>query len=331
MKKLFISLTLIIFCRLIFADVISTTKIAKIGNEIILKSDVEKFARRNNVTTDEAKKMLIENAIIYLGAVMYAKEPEAEEIANKIKKDKAYYASINGRDFNNVTDKEFLAFLNYGNVSMSTYQKDIKKMLWMNKFIDDNFNKDETKLYVPTEKEINELIKNEPGSFEEQEGVLMSMIYFSFYDDNGIKNNKKEIDGIYAKSNDCLFEIKKGKNFEELVEKYSNDLISKNNKPAGRIGFLAFDEPKAVSSFSLEIINELKTRNKGVIEKVFKTENGLYIFKIDEKYKPIRLPEDEAKIKAEGILKSRNEDRLREVTKQRLIKMVEAKIPVEYF
>ena len=107
--------------------------------------------------------------------------------------------------------------------------------------------------------------------------------------------------------------------------------VSKNNKPKGRAGFLAFDDPRALINFSADIINELKKSNIGIVYNIFKTKNGLYIFKIDEKVKPDILTGENAKMKAESILNKEYEINLKQNVMKEIIKEVSEKIEITIY
>ena len=309
-------------------NVIVANKIAKVGNELILKKDVDVYSKFFNLTFDDAKKRLINAAILYTGAKMYIKEPSAEEINNYFKKEKAIYASRVGKEAKNVTDDEFIKNLNLSHFSIVSYKNEIKKEIWINKYINETVINKKLNQYSPSEEEINNLIKTEPELVQEREGIFFSMIYFSFYNEKGILKNGEERQKLYKTAQDCLNELSKSFKFEAMVDKYSDDLVSKNNDPKGRAGFMAFDDPKAVINFSADIINELKNSNLGIVFKIFLTKNGYYIFRIDEKIKPKILTGDEAKLKAETILKTRFDSNLREKVINDLLNEVKDKIEI---
>ncbi len=309
-------------------NIIIPKKIAKIGNEIILKNDVNKYAKLNEVSYNVAKKKLIEQAILYLSAKMYIEEPTEESINNQIKKDKAYYANISSKLVKYVSDEEFLANLHYNSLSMKSYKNDVKKTLWIKKFLHKTINQEKLKPYYPSDKEINLFIKNSPKLFEEKKGVILSMIYFSFYNEEANYKQEEDIQKLYKMSQICLKELTDGEKFEDMVRKYSDDLISLNNNPEGRIGSIALDDPRTLEKFSKEILDEFKKAKIGIIKKVFETKNGLYIFKINEKIKPKKLSDDAARIKANGYLQKIHKENLEKKVKDQLINELKEKIDI---
>ncbi len=334
MKKNFLLVFILIFVInfLVYSNVIiRTKKFAKIGDEIILENDIKKHSKLYKVDYNRAKTELIEMAILFSGAKSLTDCPTEEQVNNQIKKDKAYYGSLVGKELRNVTDEEFLASLNYNAYSLTSYKNDLRKKLWVQKYIDDKFKEEILNPYKPSEKEINKILKTKPELFEEQEGVLLSMIYFSFYDKYGDYFNNQKIDEIKKKSQLCLSELKKEQTYESLVLKYSDDLISKNNSPKGRIGFIAFDDPRILNSFTEEIIIDLKKSDLGIIHNIYETRNGLYIFKIDEKIKPKTLKNEEAKIKAESYLEKENAKKEKDIFKKKLIEKLRKEIDIVYY
>ena len=334
MKRFFLLFFIFIFLINLFSYsivIIRTKKIAKIGDEIILEHDIKKYSELYGVSYDNAKKILIEMAILYTGAKIFTEAPLEEQIDEQIRKDKAYYASLVGKQVRNVTDEEFLENLNYNTYSLASYKSDLRKKMWIQKYLTVKLEEKKLNSYKPSEKEIKNLIKNKPNLFEEQEGVLLSIIFFSYYNKNGRIMNKQQINEVKKRSNFCLLELKTNERYETMVEKYSDDLISKNNSPKGRVGFIAFDDPKTITSFSKEIINDLKKSDKGIVYKVYETRNGLYIFKIDKKYKPKRLNNDEIRIKAEAYLENEHKRKIKENLKKNLIEELKTKIKIEFY
>lgn len=334
MKKyyLLVSILIILINLSIYSNVIiKTKKIAKIGDEIILDIDIKKHSKLYNIEYNIAKNELIEMAILYTAAKTFTEAPTEEQVDNQIKKDKAYYGSLVGKELRYVTDEEFLASLNYNAYSLTSYRNDLRKKIWVQKYLDKKFQEEILDPYKPSNIEINNLLKNKPELFEEQQGVLLSMIYFSYFNDYRQFLNKQEIEEIKKQSQLCISELKRNTSYESLVEKYSGDLISKNNTPKGRVGFIAFDDPRVTAHFSKEIIDDLKKSEVGIIHKVYETQNGLYIFKIDERIMPRKLNNNEAKIKAETYLEKENEKKIKQNLKKKIIDELKKEIKIEYF
>ncbi|HNZ27159.1 MAG TPA: peptidylprolyl isomerase [Spirochaetota bacterium] len=333
MKKRLIILSFILtITGALSAEIIIKTKIsAKVGNEVILEPEVKKTANLYKISFDAARNILIEDSLLYLGAKIYIEEPTELEIVNQIRDDKAYYAAKTNKDAKDVSDQEFLQALLSNNVSMKTYKEYVKKQLWISKYINNEVEKLNTQFYVPTDKEIAELVDKRPDLFEEKEGAVISMIYFSFYDANGklLKQNEKEIK-IKA-SVKCLDSLLNGGIFEEMVKKYSDDMITANNDEKGFVGAIAFDDPRTQKSLSEEIIETLKISPEGLVKRTFETLNGIYIFKIIQKIAPKQLSREEIKIKADYFLRSEYKNNARENTRERLIKELKEKFDVTLY
>lgn len=332
LRKIYILLLIFnLSLNLYSAELIRTKKIAKIGDEIILELDIKKLSKQYNISYDDAKNNLIDLAILYTGAKFSIEEPSDEMINEQLRRDKAYFAGMIGKEVREVTDEEFLASLNYHTYSLLSYKSDVKKNLWIQDYLNKKIQEANLNTYTPSEKEINDLIKSRPDLFEEQEGVILSMIYFSFYKENGSLKNKQEIDALRKNSELCMSELRQNQKYEDLVLKYSEDMISKNNFPKGRIGFIAFDDPRVINSFSKEIVDDIKKSEKGIIIKVYETKNGLYIFKIDEKIKPQKLDKDETRIKAETYLINTYQRNQKESFKKQLINELKNVIDIIYY
>ncbi|HOJ62912.1 MAG TPA: peptidylprolyl isomerase [Spirochaetota bacterium] len=310
---------------------INVGRVAKVGSEIILKSDVLKRAKLYNISYEEALKELVEDALLYIGAKISVTEPTEEEVLNQIRDDKAYYASRVNKDVSAVSDDEFLKAILINNLSMKTYKEYVKRQLWISKFLSYAIENEKLKKYTPSKEEIEKLKKQRPDLFEEREGVIISMIYFSFYDNNGKLLEEKEREAQKKRAEKCLALLNKGLNFEDAVTEYSNDLISKNSTPKGRAGFIAFDDPRVKNSLTEEILLAFKSASIGLIDKIFTTNNGLYIFKIDSKVLPKKLSEEEANYKAESILISEYNTNIKESVRKNLIEELKQKIEIIYY
>ncbi len=332
MRKIVVMIILYIYLFYAYSQTqIQVGKAARVGNEIILKNDVLKRVKLYNISYEQALQELIEDSLLYIGAKISVPEPTEEEILNQIRDDKAYYASRVNKDVNSVSDDEFLQAILINNLSMKTYKEYVKRQLWINKFLNYVIENEKLKKYYPTKEEIEKLKKDKPELFQEKEGAIISMIYFSFFDNKSNILSDKEILNKKEKAKKCLSFLNQGGDFELAVSEYSDDLISKNSNPKGRAGFVAFDDPRAKNSLSDEILNSFKNSNIGLINRIFETPNGLYIFKIDSKVFPQRLSDEEANLKAESILINQYQINLRENTRKKVISELKEKIEVVYY
>jgi hypothetical protein len=292
----------------LYSETIIAKKVAKIDSEIILYRDVEKYSKLYDISVEQAKADMINDAILYCGAKMNSTAPTDEEVDKQVASDKKYFASKLGVKLSDVSDQDFLSALQTNNASMKTYKEYVKRNLWIDKYLKDTVSKEKEKDLQPTEKQMNDLIAKHPEMFEEKEGVLLSMIFFSYYDGDGKKKPDDAIKSLTAKSNSCMQELKEGADFEKCVEKYSEDLISSGRTPKGRIGIIYFDDKRVDANFTSEIISYLKTSKEGLINKVFTTKDGLFILKIDERIKAKKYSKEESILKAQSVLKKESEN-----------------------
>jgi hypothetical protein len=315
---------LFIFSTVLHAEtLIVTRKAARIGNDLILVKDVEKHAGLYSISYDEALAELIGQSLLYQGAKAYTEEPTEDEINRRIRDDKAYYASRSGRNASEVTDEEFLAAIHMNSYSMKTYREYVKKQLWVSNYIYNEVQKQQIKLYFPTESEIQEVIDSKPEMFEEKKGVELSMIYFSHFDSMGNVHDEKKLTLQKQRAAECLKRLVYDEPFELMVNEYSDDLISLNTIPRGFVGRISLDDPRSLRSFSQDILDAFEKNDVGLIEKVFETVNGLYIFKIDRKIEPRVLPEEAMRQKAESWLQNEYNLNLRNSVKENLMKKME--------
>ena len=332
MKKVFKILFMLFVPVLVFysqsSQSIIAKKSAKVGNEIILLKDVEKQAKLYGISNDDALNGLIEESLLYQGAKIYVAPPTEEEIDNRIIDDKIFYAAMVSKNFKDVTDTEFLQALMINNVSMKTYRDYIRRKLWGDIFVMNSMEKNKLKKYIPTSSEIEKYIKENSEIFEEKSGIILSMIYFSYYTSDGKPKPTDIIKQLKPKSEKCLEELINGADFSSQVSIYSDDLFSIKAVPKGRVGVINVDDIRVSQAFSLEIVEAFKTKKIGIIYKVFETKNGLYIFKIDDSIEPVKLSEIEMKIKAESLLIKDYDMDLRSRTKEKLIKELKKSIEV---
>lgn len=332
MKKIFIFLSLLILTMNLFPQKqLIAKKIAKVGSEVILQKDIDKYIKLYKVTQEEAKKELVEESLLFQGAKLYTYPPEEKEIESQIRDDKTFYANKVGKDLNKITDQEFLSALLTNNVSMKTYREYVLKKMWIAKFISETYEKEKMKGYYPTEKEIESFIKEYPLLFEEKEGIVLSMIYFSYYTKDGTLKNDQQKTMQKNKAEECLKGLDIDEKFIEMVSIYSDDLVSLNTFPKGRVGIIRFDDPRAIKNLSDEILNSLKDNPIGIIKKIFETPNGLYIFKIDDKITAKKLSKEESILKAQSHLVKNYEDNLKEKTRAKLINELKSQIELIYY
>lgn len=319
---------LLINSKIFSKNLILPKKAAKIGNEILLENEIKKYVEFFKTTYKEAKQKLIEYTLLYVGATMYAKEPDEENVKKKYKEDKAYFASMLGKAVKNITDDEFLANLHYNHKTVESYMREIKKDLWIKNYLRKATLEEKLIPHNPTDKEINDLKKNNPELFEEKESVILSLIFFSFFEDEQKLKSDKQVETLIKKSKECLNRIVSNEDFEELVMIYSDDVLSVRNSPRGRFGILAVDDPRSITLFGKEIVNALKNAKIGVIEKIFENQNGLYIFKIDSRIEPKKLSPEASRMKAVSHLGKKYEDSLNERVRSKLIDYLKTKISI---
>ena len=169
-----------------------TKKVAKVGNEVILQRDVEKYSKLYSINFDNAKEELINESLFFQGAKLYSNPPDEKDIESQIRDDKAFYANKVSKEPNSISDNEFLGALLTNNVSMKTYKEYVRKKLWIQKFISEAYDREKIKGYYPSEVEINSFIADNPTFFEEKDGAILSMIYFSYYSKDGRPKSDQE-------------------------------------------------------------------------------------------------------------------------------------------
>ena len=334
MNRIFIFLLLFSFSYFLNAEnIIISGKIARINNEIILQSDVERYAELYKISFEQAKTDIIEESILYYGARITVDEPSAEEIDKQIKSDKAFYATKLGKSTSEFSDEEFISMIqsNVFTFTIRTYREYVKRSLWIEKYLKEEIEKNKKEEYIPDQSEIKEFISKNPGLFEEKEGVILSMIYFSYYGPDEKKKSNEDIKALSDKSKKCLEELNKGTDFYDAVASYSDDLISLNASPKGRIGNLYFDDPRINGKLTDEMISAFKNEKTGIIKQVFSSKDGLFIFKIEEKLKAKKYSEKESILKAEAFIRKDHENQMLKSLRSNLFNDLKSKIDMKIY
>ncbi len=310
--------------------ILTNKKVAKVGDKYIIKSDVDSEVYKTNVTYDIALRKIINNELLYMAASISVEEPNDKEINSALYDDKFYYASMVGKDVNSVKDYEFLKAINTSAQTITDYKVTLRKRLMINKYIEKISEAVNLKSYYPSDEEITKYIKENPDLFSEKEGAELSMIYFSFYDKNGVMINDENKKLKRDNSLLCIKDITDD-NFTQLALKYSDDLITLSAKPVGRLGKIYFDDPTILNRFGSEIIKIFKDSGAGVLKRTFDTKDGIFIFKIDSKIKPYFYPEKDARRMASDYIKYNTISEEKKKIYNEKLKELERKFGVEVY
>lgn len=305
---------------------------ARVNNEVILRSDVQKNSKLYKISYEEALNMLIEDALLYAGAKIAVAEPTEEAILAAINEDKAFYAGRVHKEVKDITEQEFLNALLTNNVSMKTFREYKKRQLWITNYVDSIVDAENAKYYYPTEAEINKATQEHPELLLEGEGVAISMIMFTAFNREGERESALIMGEKLNLANECLERLKSGESFVNLVLQYSEDLITRNDPDnPGYAGVIAFDDPRAMKSFPKEVLDKLQVCDVGPVKEVFKTEAGYYIFNIEAKVPPTKLYGEEARLKVESYLKAEYKRDFNARTRQKLIAQLKKEFDVKIY
>ena len=305
---------------------------AKVNNEIILQSDVNKHAKLYKVSYDEALRELIDDALLYAGAKIAVPEPNDDEVLVMINEDKAYYANQVHKDVKDISEQEFLNALLTNNVSMKTFKEYKKRQLWISNYVASVLDSEAVKYYFPTDAEIAAATEAHPDLLLEGAGAAISMIMFSAYNRDGQLESQVVMKEKLRLAEECLEKLKKGSDFIDMVIEYSDDLVTRDDPDApGYAGVVAFDDPRVEKSFPQNVIKALESAEVGTLLQIFQTNAGLYIFKVEAKIPPTKLYGDEARLKVESFLKNEHKKNLREKTRTRLIQQLEKEFDIRIY
>jgi parvulin-like peptidyl-prolyl isomerase len=162
------------------------------------------------------------------------------------------------------------------------------------------------KINSPTEEEIKDFYDKNPSlSFIDKKAVVRQI----FISTN--KLNEKDRQKKKEKIQNILNEIKKGKKFEELVFKYSDDPATYNN--GGKLG--DFVEKGQLTQ---EIEDIIFSMTPGETSDIVESENGFHIFKLEEIIEENKKNIDEVKENIKNILIHEKSNRILKDEKLRI-------------
>ena len=96
-----------------------------------------------------------------------------------------------------------------------------------------------------------------------------------------------------------LGKLKKGEKIEDLVKQFSDDI--RTNKRGGTTGY--FERGRRVSSYGQAFEDKVFSMEKGETSDVFKSKDGFYIIKVDDKKAGRKQTLDEVRSRIERTLK----------------------------
>ena len=221
----------------------------------------------------------------FFNALISIELPSEEEVLEAIESDKRYYASHFGRDYNEVTQQEFLNAANIGIRTYREYYLYTQKKILISHFLDEFMEKEIGKInsFVISDEEIQSLINEKKTVLRTAEKFEISFIYFSYFDSKGNELENEALQKKVKRAAECLERLNKGENFNSLVRLYSDDKKTIQATPAGYFGILEKNDALMRSRFSDEILKAFSDSPIGLNPKIYGTDNGLYIFYIHSK------------------------------------------------
>ncbi len=293
--------------------------VAVIENIMVFQTDVERVAKEKNIGLQTALEMLLDDTILYIAATTHIQEPSNEEIELLFKERKMRYANQINIQYSKLTDEHFINALYASKLTLNTYRELLKRELWCNKLITKKY-LEEAELNKPVSpEEIDRLITSFPQYFSERESITISHIYLSFLNSNSSRKNSQQISDTRIKAQQTLERLKKNEDFVKLVNEVSDDFISKKENPPGRYGIVELDNPSSLKKFNKEISDEFLLHPVGVIMKLFETDEGIFIFKIDSRVSPSEYPDRTKRVKAEQIIIQDRAKKLKESIRQKVV------------
>lgn len=331
-KIIFSLLTAIILPNL-SAEILNIKKnqAAKVGDNIIMKAEVEREMRISGVSYEEALQNKIDFEVLYLTAKIYIAPPEEKEILEAIKNDKSYYALHFKKELESVSDLEFLNAVGFKNKSMKEYREYLIKRLMVEKYLEILYSEAELLNNTITQQEIDDFILKNPTTFKVDENYELMIIYFSYFDAQGVQISDGEMKKKYKRAQECLKELKEGANFSEAARKYSEDLYSLNQSPVGYYGIIEKNDEYTKKRFTQEILEALSTAKLGIIFKVFGATDGLFLFNLLQRESERNIVGEEASIIAENYVRRDNINQAKKKIRQKTIESFRNKFNVTLF
>jgi parvulin-like peptidyl-prolyl isomerase len=261
---------------------------AKVGDRVFLKSEVKEAMRQSKVSYEQALDDLINFEVLYQAAKIRIPIPEEKAVLELIKEEKQYYALHFRREAESISDQEFLNSVGFKNRSMRDYRDYTIKRIMVEQYLNVLYTEAELKNNTISQEEIDNFIKDNPRLFKKSETYDLMLIYFSFFSKEGRELTKSEISDKCKTAEECLGRLKGGADFSQIAKTYSEDLYSLRQSPIGYYGKVERDDEYTKKRFSGEILDTLAGADMGLIERLFATQDGVFIFRLLE-----RIPERE--------------------------------------
>ena len=255
MKKNSFVFILFLFFSLLFSQ-ISDRIVAKVGNEIILESDINKIIEINkNLKKEEILNTIIEDKILLIKAKFDEITIDVEAINNLLTKRNLDYPE---------KEEDF--------IKRDKKKKKIEENYLKSKLIEKNINNKITITDVEIKNFYN-LYKNEfplkPST--DRIGKITKKIEASI----------KTKDSLYIFMKNILNKINKGESFESLAKKYSDDYSASDGGDMGFFGKGKYKRELEDIAFNMKI---------GEVSDIISVDYGFHIIKlVDKKFDEIRI------------------------------------------
>lgn len=278
----------IISCLLFLSSLSANAKLidrilAVVNDEIITKSDVEKYKQelKGNSMQDELfkidKKALLKSNKKVISQIVDEKivdsEVKRKGLETTIEQVDEEVRKIQRR--NNISRQQLKAALKQQRTSFSAYQNFIKKRLERQSLIQQNIT---SKIKISDDDVMSYYLANSSRNDAEIFEYTISHIMFLKNSSGGINAAKDRAQKVYK-------ELDSGKSFEVLASQYSED---PNLSPGGLLGSFKAGE------MNIEFEKAVKNLSPGSFSTVTTTRFGVHIFKLNKK-RLISNPEFEQK------------------------------------
>ena len=331
MRKAILS-TLIIVCAVntMFGAILNVKKnrIARVGDRIINRDEVERASAASRVSFDHALESLINFEVLYLASRIYITPPEDEVLLEEIANEKDYYAQHFRKESSEISDIEFLNSIGFKNQTMKQYLEYLRKRMMVDEYLNSLYKMAELKNNTISKEEIDKYIKENPKKFMYGDRYEVMLIYFSYFDKDGKQLPDSIIKEKYDNSKKCLKELKEGLSFSLAVDRYSEDKYTLNQEMKGYYGIVDVTDEYTKNRFTSDILEAFSKQKVGLIPKVLGTSDGVFIFKLLSHMRPEKLPYEQMSLMASETLKRRNITKAKKEVEEKTIQEFKKKFEI---
>ncbi len=274
---------------------------AIVNGELITTYDIDKEVALILKIADKKPGPTLQNAEIRTSALNQLIErklisQKIKELDVKVSEEELRLAIEDVKKQNKISQEALIAALNGQGLTFDQYKAQVREQMERVRLMSEEVR---AKIHV-SEAEVKEYYETNYKRYSEE--MFQARHIFFMIGPKAPESNVKEITATAAA---VLQEIKNGKDFAVLAQKYSND--ASTAKDGGDLG--TFKKGEMLP----DIENVLATMKPGEISDLVKTSAGIHIIKLEKKFVKSTKTFDEAKGEIEEIIyKKKSEERFKQ-------------------